>query len=259
VLLELGRSVMSEIELRLATRRLAERNERLQQLDRERNELVAVVSHDLRAPLTAVLASLALLQEDHRDQLAEEQLLLLRVVERNARRVLRLADDLLVVARADAGRLDIEHAEVDLAAVARESVETASARAEDSRVALGLRTDGRALVWGDAQRLGQVIDNLVGNAIKFTPAGGQVSVSVERRNGHVHLEVADTGIGISEAEHEQVFERFYRAEAARKGLEGTGLGLTIVKTLVEAHRGSLSVDSEPGAGTTFAVDLPNCW
>jgi signal transduction histidine kinase len=252
-LAELARSAMNEIELRSLTRQLAEQNERLWRLDREKNELVTVISHELRAPLTSVLGALELLQADE-GALGPEQATLVRMVDRNARRVLRLVEDLLATARAELGGLEIAHAPVELSELVGDSVEAIRPRAAAAQIRLEVACLDTVTVDGDPQRLGQVIDNLLGNAIKFTPAHGSVSVSLERRGGAVRLSVSDTGIGIPQHEQARVFERFYRAQGARE--EGTGLGLAIVKALVEAHGGTISLESEPGVGSTFVVELP---
>lgn len=251
---ELARAAMNEIELRLLMGLLAEQNEQLREADREKSQLVAVISHELRSPLTTVLGALELLREDEA-ALGPDRAGLVRMIERNARRVLRLVDDLLVTARAEAGGLAIARRPVRLTDVVAESVEAMRRRAEAAEIALHVALDDIA-VEGDPERLGQVVDNLLGNAVKFTPAGGSVSVRLERRGETARLVVSDTGPGIPRHEQARVFERFYRAEAARDGPEGTGLGLAIAKALVEAHGGIISLESEPGAGATFVVELP---
>jgi signal transduction histidine kinase len=146
---------------------------------------------------------------------------------------------------------------VDLAGVARESVAAARPAAEAKGITLDFETDGPAPLHADGARLGQVVDNLVSNAIKFTPDGGRVSVHVALTDGDTVLEVRDSGIGIDPAEQRFLFDRFFRtAEANERAIPGTGLGLTVSKALVEAHGGSISVTSAAGQGTTFRVALP---
>jgi signal transduction histidine kinase len=236
---------------------LVEQNAQLRELDRLKDELVATVSHELRTPLTSILGYLELIREEP-DTISDEQRSFLDVVERNARRLLNLVSDLLFVARIDAGRLDLDVTEVELGAVAAECVEAQRPRAERADVTLALELDEHVpAILGDRTRLVQLLDNLLSNAIKFTPAGGRVDVRVGQRDGGVALEVADTGMGIGSDDQEHLFERFFRTKAAGEAaIQGTGLGLTIVKAIVDAHGGTISVESAEGAGTTFRVLLP---
>jgi signal transduction histidine kinase len=196
------------------------------------------------------------LLEEETDGLSEEQRRFLAVVERNAERLARLVEDLLFVARLQAGGLELGSGEVDLAAVAEKSVEAARPDAVLKSVELVLEAKSSKLT-GDRLRLGQVLDNLVSNAVKFTPEGGRVTVRVSDGADGTLLEVADTGLGIPADEQERLFERFFRAStAATHAVPGTGLGLTVVKAIVEAHGGTIAVASEVGRGTTVRVNLP---
>jgi signal transduction histidine kinase len=228
-------------------------------LERMKSEFVAVTSHELRTPLTSVIGYLeALLDDDEVDgALTPEHLRLLGVIQRNAARLARLVDDLFVVAQFDSGRIPLGAADVDLGALARECVESAAPAAADHGVALRAHVDGPAPVRGDAERLGQVLDNLVGNAVKFTPPGGRVDVRARAVGGLAEIEVRDTGIGIPAEEQSSLFDRFFRASGAVESqVPGTGLGLAIVKMIVEAHGGRVAVESVEGAGSTFRVALP---
>jgi len=237
-------------------RALAEQNERLRELDRLKDELVAVVSHELRTPLTSILGYLELIREDA-TELSEEHRSFLEIVDRNARRLLSLVGDLLFVARLDAGSLDLELEDVDLEEVARDCVETQGPRAEKGGVALRLEVDELPSVRGDRARLAQLFDNLVSNAVKFTRRGGEVDVRLADVDGEVVITVSDTGIGIPVGEQDRLFERFFRSSTATsQAIQGTGLGLTIAKAIVEAHGGSIGAESEEGRGTTFTVTLP---
>jgi signal transduction histidine kinase len=229
----------------------------LKEADRLKDEFFALVSHELRTPLTSIVGYAELLLED--DALpAEQRRKYLDVVYRNGRRLLRLVGDMLFVAKIEAGKVDLEMKLFDLACVARESVETFAPRAERGGVELLAEIEDIGEIVGDAGRIGQAIDNLVSNAIKFTPAGGKTTVRTRRSTpGWVVVEVADTGHGIPDHDQSRLFESFYRtSDATRKSIEGTGLGLTIVKTIVEGHSGRISIESEEGAGTTFSVELP---
>jgi signal transduction histidine kinase len=190
-------------------------------------------------------------------ELDENQRHFLGVVERNAKRLQRLVGDLLFVAQFEAGKLSLDTAPTSLDEVAAESVESARPKADELGIELRLNAEPAPPVQGDPGRLGQTLDNLISNALKFTPAGGRVDVRVLDRRDRVVIEVADTGLGISEADQRRLFERFYRTEAAQEAaIPGVGLGLSISRAIVEGHGGTIHVASEEGRGTTFTIDLP---
>jgi PAS domain S-box-containing protein len=231
-------------------------NDRLRELDHLKDEFVAVVSHELRTPLTSILGYLELVLEDT-EQLDDQHRQFLKVVERNADRLMRLVGDLLFVAQVEAGKLTLERSELELGALVEECVEAAGPLAEQGGVALGSEMELEGALSGDPARLAQLVDNLISNAIKFTPAGGRVVVRLARSNGSAVLEVEDTGMGISAQEQEHLFERFYRTRSAgEKAIRGTGLGLSIAQAIAQAHGGHIGVSSEEGVGTTFHVELP---
>jgi PAS domain S-box-containing protein len=231
-----------------------EQVERLRELDGIKDDLVATVSHELRTPLTNILGYINVAEGVISE---EEGRRLLSVIERNAKRLLDLVNDLLVVAQVDSGKLSIQRDPVDLATVVRESVESARAAAELKGLEVLLDAQTVSGFLGDHARLVQLVDNLVGNAIKFTPAGGRITVRVGAEQGAAFLEVEDSGVGIAAAELDRLFERFYRtADARQQAVQGTGLGLTIVRAIAEAHGGSVAVRSIPGEGATFRVELP---
>jgi len=236
--------------------RIAEReaNQRLRELDRLKDEFVSTISHELRTPLTSITGYVELARE----QADPETNGYLAVVERNAARLLSLVNDLLFVARLQSGGLDLEEEPVDVAQLVAESVAAAKPQAVGANVELRLRlTGGDTAVRGDRRRLAQVIDNLVSNAIKFSPDAGSVDLTVDRGNGKVTVEVEDRGIGLSESERERLFERFFRSQGALdRQIPGTGLGLYITKSIVEAHGGSVAARSIVGEGSSFVVELP---
>jgi signal transduction histidine kinase len=220
-----------------------------------KDDFVASVSHELRTPLTSIRGYLELVRED--GGLGEEQDRMLGIVDRNADRLLGLVTDLLLIAEVDAGKLTIEHDRVQLAGVVAESIEAAGPRAHAADIQLYLETDDELVVPGDRTRLAQVFDNLISNAIKFTPGGGRVDVRVFRSGTTAVVEVADTGIGIPEDERLHLFERFFRTSGATAAaVPGTGLGLAIVGAITESHGGTVAVESSEGVGTTFVVRLP---
>jgi len=246
----------ARLETEDARRLLVGQNERLRELDGLKDEFVSLVSHELRTPLTSIRGYLELVLDGAGGSLTEEQDRFLRVVERNADRLLGLVGDLLFVAQVDAGRLPLEFDDLDLAQVAAECVEGARPAAEAKGLELILDAPPLA-VKGDRGRLDQLLGNLVSNAVKFTPDGGRVTVRVSAEDEGALIEVSDTGIGVPEAERDQLFTRFFRSSTATEhAIPGTGLGLVIAKAIAEAHGGQIAVESRQGVGTTFKVTLP---
>jgi PAS domain S-box-containing protein len=231
-------------------------NERLRELDRMKDEFVALVSHELRTPLTSIRGYLELLLEDA-ERFEQTHTDWLSVIDRNSERLLCLVEDLLLKAQVNAGKVALTVKEIDVAAIVEHSVETGAPVATARGIALVSSAGPVPPVAADPVRHGQVIDNLISNALKFTPAGGRVEVRSSERNSRARIEIADTGTGISTAEQERLFERFYRtAQAQTDAVPGVGLGLSIAKAIVEAHGGTISCESVEGAGTTFAIELP---
>jgi PAS domain S-box-containing protein len=226
------------------------------ELDRLREAFVGNVSHELRTPLTSISGYLELI-ETGPDPLTAEQEAFVDVIRRNTSRLQDIVNDLLFVAQLDAGRLALDYAETDLGELADRAVEAARPAAEAKRLALTLERNGATPLNGDASRLEQVLDNLISNAIKFTPAEGSVHVAVGPRNGTAVVCVSDTGMGIPEDEQTRLFERFFRSStASSERIPGTGLGLAITRAIVEGHQGSIAVESAQGKGTSFTVTLP---
>jgi signal transduction histidine kinase/CHASE3 domain sensor protein len=225
--------------------------------EQAKEQFLATVSHELRTPLTSILGFTELVRDGGAGEIGPDARRFLDVVDRNARHLHALVDDLLLVGRAGEGRLELDAADLDLVEVARSALEAAQTEAAEKRVALELEAPGSLVLNGDARRLTQLLHNLVGNAIKFTPKGGRVTVRLDAEDGTARLDVADTGPGIPAAEQERLFERFYRAASATGArIPGTGLGLAIAKAIVDAHGGVISVQSAPGEGTVFTVRLP---
>ena len=230
---------------------------RLIEADRIKDEFVALISHDLRTPLTSIMGYTELaLDEGVEPRLDEERRGYLEVVSRSSNRLLRLVDDLLFVARLQSGRLDLTPATLDLCELARQAVGEAQRQAETKGVELVFDGDGAIEVDADKGRMFQLLDNLVSNAIQFTPAGGKVEIRVSH-DGAAVLEVCDTGIGFAADEASRVFERFFRADNAIEGqVQGTGLGLFIAQAITEAHGGTISAAPRDGGGAIFRIELP---
>jgi signal transduction histidine kinase len=246
---------LARAEAETAQRLLTEQNERLREADRLKDEFVALISHDLRTPLTSITGYVELALEE--EELSDDVRGFLHIVERNADRLLVLVNDLLFVARLQAGELSLEQEPVDLVSVVREGVAAMEPRAAAKGIALTCVVDAVPDIRADRGRMLQILDNLVSNAVKFTPEGGKVHVSLREDGDAVRLEVTDSGIGIGTDDQRRLFQRFYRAEnAVELQIPGTGLGLYICRILAEAHEGSLSVHSELGRGSTFRLELP---
>jgi signal transduction histidine kinase len=238
-------------------RRGDRQNEALRHVDRMKDDFIASVSHELRTPLTSINGYLEVVLDGDAGELTEEQERYLNIVRRNGDRLLRLVRDLLFVAELDGSRVTLERAHVDLAALARRCLEAARPAAEQRDLELTLESEELVPLEGDPGRLSQVIDSLLSNALKFTPPGGRVEVRLTAESEAVCVEISDTGMGVKSADQEHLIERFFRSsEATTKAIQGTGLGLSIVAALVEAHGGSIDVESEIGVGTTFRVVLP---
>ena len=225
---------------------------------RLKDQFVGLISHELRTPLSSILGYLELMRDDEDAPLSEEQLSYLAVAERNAHRLLRLVGDLLFTAQVESGQFPLSLQVVELNAVVSASIESALPAAANAKVDIScvLASDA-VVVNGDPQRLGQVVDNLVSNAIKFTPSGGAVTVTVSENRGRAEIRVSDTGMGIPAVELSQLSTRFFRASTAtRNAVPGVGLGLTITKAIVTAHGGTMDIESEEGVGTSFTIALP---
>jgi signal transduction histidine kinase len=236
---------------------LALQNDRLLELDRLRDGFVSVVSHELRTPLTSVCGYLELLQHGEGGPVTEEHQRLMSVIDRNARRLLRLVGDLLFVGQVEAGKLVLEIGPVDLDGIGAQSAETARPDAALRGVELVLLEGHLPVLMGDSGRLGQLLDNLISNALKFTPRDGRVIVRIGRKAEMAFIEVEDTGTGISADDQERLFERFFRTNSATtNAVPGIGLGLSISQAIAEAHDGKITVSSRVGVGTTFRFEAP---
>ncbi|MDN4174329.1 PAS domain S-box protein [Nocardioides sp. SOB77] len=243
-----------------AVRDVTERRRIQETADRIREEFLATVSHELRTPLTSIVGYTELLGDLGEEEMGPQARRMLQVIDRNARRELRLVNDLLTLARLQEEGMEVTLAPVDLEEVVRAAVEDArlAARGRGVDVVVEPAAGEDLNVLGDAERLGQVVGNLLGNAVKFTPPGGRVVLALDAGpGGEVELRVTDTGPGMGPEEVAQAFDRLYRAPSAiRDQVPGAGLGLPIARAVVEAHGGSIQVGSEPGTGTTVTVRLP---
>jgi two-component system, OmpR family, phosphate regulon sensor histidine kinase PhoR len=228
----------------------------VRRLEAIRRDFVANVSHELKTPLTSISGYAETLAEGGVD--AATQLRFLETIRSNALRMHRLADDLLDLSRIESGRWVPRPEQASVGAIARDIFGTVAGHAAARGVVLSLNLAADAdTIYCDAAALGQILGNLVDNSLRYTPRGGTITVRTARTGSGVTLSVTDTGSGIPGEHLDRIFERFYRAEPSRSRDEGgTGLGLAIVKHLVEAHGGSVGVDSDLGEGTTVWATFP---
>jgi len=231
---------------------------REREIDQMKTDFVSLVSHELRTPLTSIIGFAALLLEGEIGPLNATQRRSLTAVHRQAKRLAALISNLLDVSRIEAGQVSLRQEPVDLEAMAQAVLQELQPQARAKNLAMDLvAPPDLPVVRGDPERLTQVLSNLVGNAVKFTPPGGRVELTLDGEEGELKIRVRDTGPGIPLADQPRIFDKFYQVErvATRKS-GGTGLGLAIVKGIVEAHGGRIEVESTPGQGASFTVSLP---
>ncbi len=228
--------------------------ERLREVDQLKEEFFSHISHELRTPLTSVKEATHLLLERVPGQLTPKQARLVQIIQGSSDRLLRLVSQVLELGRLRARVLPLERRRVDMEKIVVRALEELRPQAEERGLVIGRATSGVDFgIQGDEDRLLRVVVNLVGNAIKFTPHGGSVTVGLADLGNGLEFSVEDTGVGIPAADIARIFDPYTQAH---RGRDGSGLGLTIVKGLVEAHAGSVVVESEEGRGSRFVVQLP---
>ncbi len=246
-------------EIREKNIALERANQELKKLDQLKSEFIASVSHEFRTPLNSIRESMALLAEGV-VKLGEKQGdRVFEIARNNVNRLALLIDDLLDFAKLEAGRMRMDKEHYDLLSIIQEAVDSMKGIAEKKNVEIGLSQDGsRPFILVDKGRLLQVLMNLVDNAIKFTPPGGKITVSVAVNGGKAQVAVEDTGVGIASEHLVRIFDKFEQVRQRHPGTEirGTGLGLSISKQIVELHGGRIWVESEVGKGSRFIFTLP---
>ena len=228
----------------------------LETASRHKSDFLATMSHELRTPLNAIIGFSEVLHEQMFGELNERQLAYVSDVLEAGRHLLSLINDVLDLAKIEAGRMELELSSVAIPEILRSAVSMLSERASGAGLTLAIDTEPEEItITADERRVRQIVFNLLSNAVKFTPSGGRVDLSALAEDGRVEIAVADTGPGIPPEELERIFEEFEQATAGKKA-EGTGLGLPLSRRLVELHGGRLWVDTEPGKGSTFRFTLP---
>src|SRR5262245_11537689 len=234
-------------------------NERLKELDQLKSDFVSNVSHELRTPLTAIKGAVDLLLREVPGPLNENQTHYLSRVRSNTQHLAGLINDLLDLSQIEEGRIELDAGRVSLGDLLHEVMETAKPMAAEKLVLLETDVlEPSVLVWVDRDKVTQVLMNLIGNAIKFTPSDGRIGISTANdRGAWVRVSIRDTGPGIAVSEQEKIFEKFYQVtQDGSPKPKGTGLGLAISKSLVEMHGGKIWVESEEDRGSTFSFTLP---
>ncbi len=236
-------------------------------VDRMKTEFVSTVSHELRTPLTAIKGYIDLMVGGQTGPLTDIQREFLTMAQSSTGRLTLLINDMLDISRIESGRMEVRQETVEYAPLVMEAVQMMAGEADkkglslrfvgDTSAAGDAKTGGGPLIIGDADRINQALVNLLSNAIKYTPRGGTVTVSVEADDGFVTTCIADTGIGLSQADMTKLFQKFFRADnSTTRSVGGTGLGLAITKAILEKMNGSIWADSAPGEGTRFYFTLP---
>jgi CheY-like chemotaxis protein/nitrogen-specific signal transduction histidine kinase len=256
---------MLESEVARRTQALVELNEKLQisndqlkRANRLKSEFLANMSHELRTPLNAIIGFSELLQEGSYGALSSDQNDFVKDIHASGRHLLGLINDILDLSKIEAGRMTLHPEECELNEIVRETLTVVHPQALKKKLVLEALIDpGAAFVKLDAGKIKQVMYNLVSNAVKFTPDGGRIDIAGSAEGRDLVLSVSDTGVGIADEDAAHIFDEFYQVDGSyTRKHEGTGLGLALVKNLVEMHGGSVTVESAPGKGSRFSVRLP---
>ncbi len=248
------RAERMEAEIYRRAQEVSEANRRLRELDQMRTAFFANVSHELRTPLTLILGPVSEMLAA--GDLPQAQARSLDVVARNARMLLKQVNDLLDVAKLEAGKLDLDYAAADLSVLSRRLAAGFESFARSRDIDFQVAASETLVAQVDASKLERVLLNLLSNAFKFTPAGGRVGLTLDAADGTVRFRVTDTGPGIPSGQRQAVFERFHQLDANRRKAGGTGLGLSIVREFVTLHGGTVAIDDSPGGGARFTVTVP---
>ena len=257
---ELVKKRTTELEKEIAERKKAEslikeQNERLKELDRMKSEFLSTAAHELRTPLTSILGFSEILLQKETDE--ERRNKFLKIINEESQGLAKLINDLLDLSRIESVRgFKITKAPIEIGGIIRENINLFQAQTDKHIFKVNI-PDDLVKIEADKDKMNQVIENLISNALKFSPQGGEITVSIEENKDELKVNVSDNGIGILEKDLSHIFEKFYRASnASSEAIGGTGLGLAIVKYIVESHGGRIWAESKLGEGSTFTFTLP---
>lgn len=255
---ELKRS-HDELEIRVQerTKELAEANKQLIKLNKMKSDFVSAVSHELRTPLTSIKGYASILSAGRLGEVSNVQSEKLNKINTHSDELIKLVNDLLDIARIESGKIGMSIKHASLTEIVKSIADLFFPQTDEKHIELRLEIpDDNVMVWMDPSQISRVFINLIGNAMKFTPENGRITIRVVSGTDFINIEIEDSGIGISEADIPRLFDEFYRVDnAINAEKKGTGLGLSLVKKIIEAHKGQIWVTSEVGKGTTFHFTL----
>lgn len=258
LMLDLACVVIDELELRLALFRSKGLVDELEEAKLVKDEFVSTVNHELRTPLTSIMGSLGLIRTGATGPISAKTEDMLEIAHQNSERLINLVNDILDVEKIEAGKMEFEMARIDLVPLMTEAITANQSFAERFGVKLEISTDlDTAAVRGDPDRLMQAITNLISNGAKFSPADSTVELGLIQRDDHYRLSVRDHGPGIAKDFQPRLFEKFSQSDSSdSRQVGGTGLGLNISQSIIEAHGGTIGFETAPGTGSVFVIDLP---
>ena len=234
------------------------RNLEIERANRLKSEFVATMSHELRTPLHTIIGFSELLTDELKGPLNQDQARFVRYIQKDAQYLLALINEVLDLSKIEAGSLILNRQTLDLSGVLEEAIASIRPQCRAKSIRIETHIPDSLFVDADSVRLKQIVYNLLSNAVKFTPAGRRIEIDASCAGGFVEISVIDTGIGIPEYEHQSIFDKFHQVVTATSGMrEGTGLGLTITKRLVEEHGGRIWLASQPGKGSRFTFTIPS--
>ena len=243
-----------EEKVKQRTKELEESNMELTKTNQMKNELIGVINHELKSPITTVISGIDVIKAHGTDKFDESQKKLIDIMQENGMEMLRLTNDLLDLSKIESGKMIVHSEPVPLLNMIEETVQSLMSEIEKNKMKVTTKIDDTiTTIFADSVRLKQVIFNLIENAVKFTGEKGKVIIEAKDAGDQIRIDVKDSGIGIKKEDLEKIFDKFAKRPA---GFRGTGLGLYIAKSLTEAHNGKIEVSSVEGKGSTFSVILP---